>query len=172
MIHIKQLVYTSRKRDLFSRANKIINNISLHIPAHEIFAVIGPNGAGKSTLIKAILNFIHPVSGTITLNNSPTFGFLPENPYYYCRAGQALAMDGIIPEAIKYLEKGIADDVARGRKIAERDFYQFKFWLGYCYANNRQLYFAERQLRQVLKKYPGHIQAQSLLKQILAVKKR
>ncbi len=96
----------------------------------------------------------------------------PENPYYYCRAGQALAMDGIIPEAIKYLEKGIADDVARGRKIAGRDFYQFKFWLGYCYANNRQLYFAERQLRQVLKKYPGHIQAQSLLKQILAVKKR
>ncbi len=83
MIDINGVVFETQSGDFFRRKNKILKNISFHIPANEIFAIIGPNGAGKSTFLKLILSFIQPTSGSITLSNSTSIGFLPENPYYY-----------------------------------------------------------------------------------------
>ncbi len=83
MIEINGVVFETKSGDFFRRKNRILKNISFKIPSNEIFAIIGPNGAGKSTFLKLILNFIRPTSGTITLPNSTSIGFLPENPYYY-----------------------------------------------------------------------------------------
>lgn len=42
-------------------------NISLELARGEVFGFLGPNGAGKTTTIRAIMNFISPTSGSITV---------------------------------------------------------------------------------------------------------
>ena len=46
-------------------------DVSLTINQGRLVGIIGPNGAGKSTLIKAILGFIKPDVGTISLFGTP-----------------------------------------------------------------------------------------------------
>ena len=96
----------------------------------------------------------------------------PDDPYYFARCGQALAMAGVFESALKYLEKGISDDVKRGREIPEADYFEFKFWLAYTYANTDRLFFAQKQLNIILKRYPNHTRAQGLLQQIKAYQKQ
>jgi ABC-2 type transport system ATP-binding protein len=38
-------------------------DLSIEVPAAEIFGFLGPNGAGKSTAIRLLLGFLHPTSG-------------------------------------------------------------------------------------------------------------
>src|SRR5690606_12744298 len=40
-------------------------------PAGELVAVVGPNGAGKSTLIKAVLDLVPKVSGSVRFFGQP-----------------------------------------------------------------------------------------------------
>jgi len=49
----------------------VISCVSCHVPHNTIAAIVGPNGAGKSTLIKAILGFIRPSGGLISLFGLP-----------------------------------------------------------------------------------------------------
>lgn len=46
----------------------VLWDIDLQIPKGCLMAIVGPNGAGKSTLIKAILDIINPLAGTITVD--------------------------------------------------------------------------------------------------------
>lgn len=46
----------------------VLWDIDLKIPRGVLMAVVGPNGAGKSTLIKAMLDIIKPISGTVLFN--------------------------------------------------------------------------------------------------------
>lgn len=46
----------------------VLWDIDLKIPKGILMAIVGPNGAGKSTLIKAMLDLIKPVSGTVSFN--------------------------------------------------------------------------------------------------------
>ena len=50
----------------------VLWDIDLEIPTGRLVAIVGPNGAGKTTLIKAILNLIKPVSGTINFDSLNT----------------------------------------------------------------------------------------------------
>ena len=43
----------------------VLWDIDLKIPQGRLMAIVGPNGAGKTTLIKAMLNLIKPVSGSV-----------------------------------------------------------------------------------------------------------
>lgn len=52
-------------------ARPVLWDIDLAIPKGKLVAIIGPNGAGKSTLIKAVLNLIKPVTGTIDFSGKP-----------------------------------------------------------------------------------------------------
>lgn len=45
----------------------VLWDIDLQIPEGVMMAIVGPNGAGKSTLIKAILDIVKPVAGTVTI---------------------------------------------------------------------------------------------------------
>jgi manganese/zinc/iron transport system ATP- binding protein len=49
----------------------VLWDIDLEVPEGILMAIVGPNGAGKSTLIKAILDIIKPVAGTITIYGKP-----------------------------------------------------------------------------------------------------
>lgn len=44
-------------------------DLSLEIPAGEIFGLLGPNGAGKTTTLKMIPGLVVPDTGRITVNS-------------------------------------------------------------------------------------------------------
>ncbi|HEY2830664.1 MAG TPA: ABC transporter ATP-binding protein [Thermoanaerobaculia bacterium] len=45
----------------------IVENVSLDIPAGEVFGFLGPNGAGKTTTIRMLVGLIKPTAGTVTI---------------------------------------------------------------------------------------------------------
>lgn len=52
-------------------SEKVLNNVSLTIPAQKVTAIVGVSGSGKTTLIKLLLGFYTPVKGEIFLNGTP-----------------------------------------------------------------------------------------------------
>jgi ABC-2 type transport system ATP-binding protein len=70
-----------------------VKNLSLHVPAGELFGFLGPNGAGKTTTIKMIAGLLRPTSGRIEiaghdLASNPVeakgaLGFIPDRPFLY-----------------------------------------------------------------------------------------
>lgn len=48
-------------------SEKVLNNVSLTIPAKKITAIVGISGSGKTSLLKLILGFYSPVNGDILL---------------------------------------------------------------------------------------------------------
>ena len=49
-------------------ARPALLDVSIKIESDQLVGVIGPNGAGKSTFIKAILGFVKPDIGSVTIN--------------------------------------------------------------------------------------------------------
>lgn len=47
----------------------ILQQLSLHIRAGEIYALLGANGAGKTTTLSLFLGFVTPASGTVRVNS-------------------------------------------------------------------------------------------------------
>ena len=52
----------------YSNQVKVINNLSLHIPAGKTTAIVGTTGSGKSTLVKLLLRLYEIDQGSITLD--------------------------------------------------------------------------------------------------------
>jgi len=48
-----------------------VDNLSLEIPAGQIFGFLGPNGAGKSTTIGCLTGLLDPTAGKISLLDEP-----------------------------------------------------------------------------------------------------
>ncbi len=63
-----------------------VANLSLSVPAEEVFGFLGPNGAGKSTTVKMLVGLVRPTAGGGSLLGRPLgdvgarrrLGFLPE----------------------------------------------------------------------------------------------
>ncbi|HEX2036318.1 MAG TPA: ABC transporter ATP-binding protein [Chloroflexota bacterium] len=63
-----------------------VANVSLRVPAGEVFGFLGPNGAGKSTTVKMLVGLVRPTAGHGTIFGRPLgdpvgrrrLGFLPE----------------------------------------------------------------------------------------------
>jgi len=51
-----------------------VDQVSLAVGRHEIFAIIGPNGAGKTTVFNCISGFYKPSSGRIRLDDQDMAG--------------------------------------------------------------------------------------------------
>lgn len=70
---------------------RALDNLSLEIPAGQVFGLLGPNGSGKSTTIKVILGLLEPTAGECSVFGVPSHrvesrlavGYLPEAPYFY-----------------------------------------------------------------------------------------
>ncbi len=66
-----------------------VENLSLEIPAGEMFGFIGPNGAGKSTTIRFLATLLRATSGSATVNGfdvaseplkvRQSVGYMPDN---------------------------------------------------------------------------------------------
>ena len=70
---------------------RAVDDVSLTIPAGEVYGLICPNGSGKSTTMKALLGLVAPTAGrcsifgkdSLKVDSRNDVGFLPENPYFY-----------------------------------------------------------------------------------------
>jgi ABC-2 type transport system ATP-binding protein len=70
-----------------------VNDVTLEIPAGEIFGFLGPNGAGKTTTIKMIAGILQPTEGTIIIDGKDladdpvgakqVTGFIPDRAFLY-----------------------------------------------------------------------------------------
>jgi manganese/zinc/iron transport system ATP- binding protein len=49
----------------------VLWDIDYDAPPGKLIAIVGPNGAGKSTLIKAALNLIPTISGSVAVFGGP-----------------------------------------------------------------------------------------------------
>jgi ATP-binding cassette, subfamily B, bacterial len=66
-LEVKNLVFQYQG----PHSEKVLNNISLEIPAKKVTAIVGTSGSGKTTLVKLLLGFYRPVEGEITLDGRP-----------------------------------------------------------------------------------------------------
>ncbi|PMD04264.1 ATP-binding cassette domain-containing protein, partial [Brevibacterium paucivorans] len=48
---------------------------SLDVRAGEVLALVGPNGAGKSTLLGVITGDVEEASGSVTINDHPSYAW-------------------------------------------------------------------------------------------------
>lgn len=78
-----------------------VHHISGQFQSASMTAIVGPNGGGKSTLLKALINFIAPLSGSIDF-------------------------DGILPNEIAYLPQ--VSDVDPNFPLSVIDVVQLGFW--------------------------------------------
>lgn len=62
----------------------VLTDVSFSVPEGKLIGIIGPNGAGKSTLIKAILELIPTISGSVEIfgdsykRNRKKVGYVPQ----------------------------------------------------------------------------------------------
>ncbi|MFC1555092.1 metal ABC transporter ATP-binding protein [candidate division KSB1 bacterium] len=56
----------------------ILEDVNFSILKSDFIAFLGPNGAGKSTLMKAIMQQIKPLLGTVALNKDIKIGYVPQ----------------------------------------------------------------------------------------------
>lgn len=70
-----------------------VDDLSLEVPAGQIFGFLGPNGAGKTTTIRTMMGILKPTSGRIVLGEYDAIaepqkakaisGFIPDRPFIY-----------------------------------------------------------------------------------------
>jgi ABC-2 type transport system ATP-binding protein len=73
-----------------SRRITALDQVSLSIPAGEVFGLIGPNRSGKTTLVKVLLSICRPTDGRVMRMGGPLsdrgtlarIGYVHENPSF------------------------------------------------------------------------------------------
>jgi zinc transport system ATP-binding protein len=56
-----------RDVDFAYQRDRVLENVSLSIPAGDFVAMVGPNGGGKTTMLKLMLGLLRPNHGAVTL---------------------------------------------------------------------------------------------------------
>ncbi|AHY48353.1 CydD: thiol reductant ABC exporter, CydD subunit (plasmid) [Rubrobacter radiotolerans] len=108
--------------------------VDLEVSPGEVVAVVGPSGAGKSTLIQAVMRFIEPDAGEISLGGVPArnlppnlwrerLAFVPQRPHVFSGTlGENLLLAR--PEATE-------EELARAVRLAGLDELLERLPLGY-----------------------------------------
>src|SRR3954454_13316466 len=70
-----------------------VQDLTLHVPAGELFAFLGPNGAGKTTTIKMLCGLLFPSTGTVRVGGFDLatrgdqarglISYVPDQPFLY-----------------------------------------------------------------------------------------
>ena len=111
-IEIKNLVFQYEG----PRSEKVLNDISLVIPARKITAIVGVSGSGKTTLIKIMLGFYDPVGGEISLNGTSLKNYLQSE--WRRRCGVVMQEGFIFTDSVAS-NIGLIDEVPDREKIEQ-----------------------------------------------------
>jgi ATP-binding cassette subfamily C exporter for protease/lipase len=86
------------------RADPILKNLNISVPAGTVTAVLGPSGSGKSTLARVLMGIWPEVSGTVLLDDLPIDGWnrVELGPYL-----------GYLPQDVELFDGSIAENIAR-----------------------------------------------------------
>ena len=90
-------------------SQKVLNDVSLEIPAGQIVGLLGPNGAGKSTLMKILIGLWSADSGTVSAPSR--IGYLPENNPLY--------EDMYVSEYLAFMAKMTNDRMVNDQMVNE-----------------------------------------------------
>ena len=90
-------------------SQKVLNDVSLEIPAGQIVGLLGPNGAGKSTLMKILIGLWSADSGTVSAPSR--IGYLPENNPLY--------EDMYVSEYLAFMAKMTNDQMVNDQMVNE-----------------------------------------------------
>ena len=90
-------------------SQKVLNDVSLEIPAGQIVGLLGPNGAGKSTLMKILIGLWSADSGTVSAPSR--IGYLPENNPLY--------EDMYVTEYLSFMAKMTNDQMVNDQMVNE-----------------------------------------------------
>ena len=71
MLSVEGLSVEFSAKPLFTNASFVVND-------RDRIALVGKNGAGKSTLLKILCGMQQPTSGTVSVPNDMTIGYLPQ----------------------------------------------------------------------------------------------
>ena len=88
-------------------SQKVLNDVSLEIPAGQIVGLLGPNGAGKSTLMKILIGLWSADSGTVSAPSR--IGYLPENNPLY--------EDMYVSEYLSFMAKMTNDQMVNDQMV-------------------------------------------------------
>ncbi len=107
-------------------------DLSLEIPAGEVFGFIGPNGAGKTTTIKVLSGLLPPTAGTVTvagydivrqpIDAKSATGFIPDTPFIFDRLTGS--------EFLRFVGKlyGMSDAAVRDCAVKQLEFFELTDW--------------------------------------------
>src|SRR5260221_4848443 len=56
----------------------VLTDLSFDIPEGDFLGLVGPNGAGKTTILRAILDSLKPMVGTVRIKPGLRFGYVPQ----------------------------------------------------------------------------------------------
>ncbi|MCL3778835.1 peptidase domain-containing ABC transporter [Prolixibacteraceae bacterium JC049] len=98
------------------RSEKVLNNVSLDIPANKTTAIVGTSGSGKTTLVKLLLGFYKPVAGEMKVDETPLDAF--DNQFWRSQCG-AVMQDGFI------FSDSIANNIAMETETINRDRFRY-----------------------------------------------
>jgi ABC-type Mn2+/Zn2+ transport system ATPase subunit len=95
----------------------VLRGVNLDVCTGEFLGIVGPNGSGKTTLIKAILELLAPLSGTITRGTDRVqrlhFGYVPQRD----------TVDAIFPISVRQIvSMGRFGRVGLVRRLARTDW--------------------------------------------------
>ena len=97
-------------------SEKVLDGVTLDIPANKVTAIVGMSGSGKSTLLKLLLGFYKPVSGEITLGESAMEAYSPSR---WRRDCGVVMQEGYIFSDTIAGNIGVKDEIPRQEKVVE-----------------------------------------------------
>lgn len=99
----------------------VLKGLSFEVRPGEIVALTGPSGSGKTSTVAAVLGFVRPAAGRITVDE---VAWVPQRPYLFAgtiadnvRLGNPSASDAQVRDA---LMAAAADELTPDRVIGER----------------------------------------------------
>ena len=107
-------------------------DLSLQVPAGEVFGFLGPNGAGKTTTIKVLSGLLLPTRGQVSVGGHDVVeeplkakgvtGFIPDTPFLFERLTGS--------EFLRFAGKlhGMSNQAVRGAAAGQLDFFDLTQW--------------------------------------------
>lgn len=87
------ILETRNLKKTFGRV-RAVEDVSLRVPAGQVYGFLGPNGAGKTTTISMILGLLHPTAGQVSLFGEPV---TPNRTRPLQRVGSLVGAPALVP---------------------------------------------------------------------------